>query len=78
MIWEFVFKFIVLFGQLASELFEFVAAAGEVYVFDAQEEFPARLARGAPDSERRKCVAEVEISGRRGREAGDEVFHACT
>src|SRR5687768_16072592 len=46
--------------------------AGEVGVFDAQEELAAGVAGEEPVEERGSCAADVEVPGGGGGEAGDD------
>ena len=60
-------------GQvLLDRVGEFRAASGGVDILDPQEEAAARRVRPAPCEERRMGVAEMEVAGRAGGEAGDD------
>jgi hypothetical protein len=57
---------------------EFRAAAAAVDILDAQQKAPARRARRAPADQRRMGMAEMQIAGGAGREAGDDGAHGET
>jgi hypothetical protein len=51
---------------------EFGAAAARVDVLQPQQEAATRLARAAPGEQRTERVAEMQVTGRAGGEAGDD------